>query len=529
MKKRIIIWSLVLSLLMGLNINAYSDETANNLPVTTDVTAVSVNSLTNTIGFKVGVPNLSGTIDFVNTQICGGEEYLFLPACADITKLVFHYNAGVIVGLKDKTKEVLIASDSVLSISEYLGKADKNGIRKLNIIVYINNVPVEYTINVMQSANLGAMFINSKEPQKKGLYYIASNKSNKLDGNVDLIDPDGMPIYSGKLSQAKTRGNSTWVAVKKPFQIKLDAKADLIQTGDKANANKTWILLANAFDPTLLHNSVAFEMAKQLGLNAPDSRSVDLYFDGQYLGTYLLTEKVEVSSGRVDIDKKGFLMEIDIAYFAQEENYVIDSSNTPFVIKEPEEVSSKDKEYLTNYMNIVNDALANNGVSTTGAKIEDLVDLDSVAKMYVLQENVKNPDAFVSSTYLYLPTGGKLTAGPVWDFDSSFGIRSDINMNTVAGRCSHIGWIDQFLALPSFKKLVRKYEVSMNSIASRMVGSGINSYVNTISKSQKMNEKCWSDFEIGIYDELPTYSQNVNYFKNFLSRRNSWAYSSLGR
>ena len=162
-------------------------------------------------------------------------------------------------------------------------------------------------------------------------------------------------------------------------------------------------------------------------------------------------------------------------------------------------------------------------------KIEDLVDLDSLAKMYVLQETVKNPDAFVSSTYFYLPTNGKLTAGPVWDFDSSYGIRDDIHMNTTSGRCSHIGYIDQYLAYAPFKKLVKKYESTMNSLARTMANSGINSYVNMISASQKMNELCWKDFEIGMYYELPTYKQNVSYFRNFLIGRNSWAAGALGR
>lgn len=519
----------LLSLILFFNINTYSDEIKNNDTTVTNTQTVINTSLSENTGLLVGVINSTGNVDYVKTMVTNGAEYLFLPSSADYSKLMFHYNNGLSLGIKNDKETILIASDTLISINDYLSKADANGARKLNIVVMLNGVSYEYPLYVMKSANIASMFIKSKDPVKKGLYYIASNKSNKLEGTMDMVDPDGMAIYAGGLSQVKTRGNSTWAAVKKPFQIKLDAKFDLIQTGDKSNENKTWILLANAYDPTLLHNTATFFMADRLGLIAPDNRQVDLYFDGQYLGTYLLCEKVEVAPGRVDIDKKGFLLEIDIAYFAQEENYVIDSSNTPFVIKSPEEVTSKEKDYLTNYLNMVNEALANNGVTSTGMKIEDLVDLDSLAKMYVLQETVKNPDAFVSSTYFYLPTNGKLTAGPVWDFDSSYGIRDDIHMNTTSGRCSHIGYIDQYLAYAPFKKLVKKYESTMNSLARTMANSGINSYANMISASQKMNELCWKDFEIGMYYELPTYKQNVSYFRNFLIGRNSWAAGALGR
>ncbi len=53
--------------------------------------------------------------------------------------------------------------------------------------------------------------------------------------------------------QIRGRGNSTWLhAAKKPFKIKLESKADIFGLG----ANKHWVLLANAMDPTLIHNRV---------------------------------------------------------------------------------------------------------------------------------------------------------------------------------------------------------------------------------------------------------------------------------
>ena len=71
-----------------------------------------------------------------------------------------------------------------------------------------------------------------------------------------MLDAAGEAVYDGKLTQIKGRGNSTWLQAKKPYQIKLKEKADLLQSGEKANANKTWILLANAVDASLLRNQI---------------------------------------------------------------------------------------------------------------------------------------------------------------------------------------------------------------------------------------------------------------------------------
>lgn len=486
--------------------------------------------LNDVTGFTASASMANSGVEYSIPQPIGGEEYLFLPAQGSLNSIVINCNKGVILSLKKGNTVETITPGVAVDLSKFLSKPASDGSSELIVEANISGVTSEYKIHVMKSQNIASMYINTKDPVNKGLYYIANNKTFKTSGTMAMTDANGAIIYNGGVSNVKTRGNSTWIAVKKPFQIKLDKKTDLCNTGNPLNADKTWILLANAFDPTLLHNTVAFDMARGLGLNTPDSKAVDLFFDHKYIGSYLLTEKIETSKGRVDIDKKGYLLELDLAYFNQEEEYIMDADATPFVVKSPGKLPSDRKKYITDYMNSVLNATKNGGVDpATGANISDLVDLESLAKLYVLEETVKNPDAFVSSTYLYLPEGGKLTAGPVWDFDSSFGIRSDIGMNTTSGRACHEGWIDNFLKLPEFKKLVKKYESDVYSLAASEANSKINGYVNNISASQKMDAVCYRDFKVGIYDEKPTYSQNISYFKTFLKNRNSWAKSNLGK
>ena len=118
-----------------------------------------------------------------------------------------------------------------------------------------------------------------------------------------MLNVEGEPIYDGKLEQIKGRGNSTWqLADKKPYQIKLKKKTDLLESGDVSNKNKTWVLLANAFDGSSMRNMISCSLARDIGVKSSvEFRPVDLYYDGEYRGTYLLTEKVQINAGRVDI------------------------------------------------------------------------------------------------------------------------------------------------------------------------------------------------------------------------------------
>lgn len=512
----------------GINIDTKADEVpVNQLSATTYVTG-GLGTLAGDVGLTALTLNGGAAYNSVIPLVCGGSEYLFMPSNTDYSNMIFHFKEGVTLTCVNGKNELPIVSDYPVDITKMLQKAQADGSQELCFRMSIGDAFFEYTLKVMKSANIASMFINSDDPVKKGLYYVASNKDNKSTGTATLINADNSVVYAGGLSQIKTRGNSTWISVKKPFQIKLAAKTDLIETGNASNADKTWILLANAYDPTLIHNQAAYNMAQNMGLNAPDGRQVDLYFDGRYMGTYFLCEKIASGAGRVPINDKGYLLELDMAYYNQEENYFTDITGTSFVIKEPEKISAKQKEAIEFYMNEIMVACANGGVSpTSGLKVSDMVDLDSLARNYVFQQTVKNPDAFVSSTYFYLPEGGKLVAGPMWDYDSAFGIKAEGNMTSASGTCVYSDWMNSFLGLPEFQAAVKNAKKDMNKIASNMANTGISAYVKNISASEKMNRAVWSDYSLGMYSEKPTYNENISVMKNFLRNRIGWVNSNV--
>lgn len=524
------------------------------------------NSVLSKTSMSVTITNSDATTVTVNLTAVDGKEYLFLPSSADTKKLGFNYDqTKVNMTLINGTKELAVTSGQAVDISSYLLSAVEDGSKPMTIRLTDNSGnSSDSTIYVMQSSQIGAVFITSSDSNKNRAF-VEKSKANKATGQMVMFGSKGTTVYAGKLDQIKARGNTTFTASKKPYQIKLDKGTDLAQTGNTANANKTWILLANAYDPTLIHNTAAMKLAASMGINAPDCVPVDLYYDGEYRGNYLLTEKVEVNKGRVeihdlakdnksansgkDLDKLstttgknkygdtisyvanmdspadisgGYLIEQDDAYYKGERSYFVLSNGTPFVIKSPENCSKEEVEFISCYMEEALEAAKNGGTNpSTGKSVWDYIDKSSMAKYFVFEQIVKNADAFSSSAYFYLDMGGKLMAGPVWDFDDSYGIRSD--MSDTAGIVGG-GFITYIAGLADFKTEVKNYYSSTGY--SKATSLGIKSFSTQIDASQKMNRVLWNS-ESCPYQKLATYADDIAYMQNFASGRNTWLKSEF--
>lgn len=326
---------------------------------------------------------------------------------------------------------------------------------------------VSYPLCVMKSANIGTMYITTASGN---MNYIHTSKGNKETGNMKMVNAKGKVIYDNTLSEIKGRGNATWIRPKKPYQIKLDKKTDLTGTAGK---NKTWILLANYLERTMFRNYVTYNLAYDSGLTTSSlSTYVDLYCNGQYMGTYQLTEKVHINDDRIDInnledttqdvnDKDldtyptfgdetangatpgtskgyvipnnpeditgGYLLELDYAErYATEASGFVTSRGQAVVIKEPEYASREQVAYISNFFQEFEDAVfASDGKNpTTGKYYYDYFDISSLARKYIIEEFTKNIDADVTSQYYYKPSDAESTVGycgPVWDYDNALG------------------------------------------------------------------------------------------------------------
>ena len=136
-------------------------------------------------------------------------------------------------------------------------------------------------------------------------------KDAYVQAAVRIVDPNGRfaEIDDGEAT-VKVRGNSTSSGAKKPYNIKLSSKKDVLGMGRA----KKWCLLANLYDKTMLRNKLSYDFAAEIGMDYVSScEFAELYLNGVYRGCYLLTEAVEIGETRVDLLEDGneFLLEYE--------------------------------------------------------------------------------------------------------------------------------------------------------------------------------------------------------------------------
>ena len=237
-----------------------------------------------------------------------------------------------------------------------------------------------------------------------------------VSASVVLTDKNGICLLSDADAHVKVRGSLSSLGAKKPYTIKFSAKKDLFGFG-KA---KKWILVADYYDPTLMRNHQAQDLAQKIGLSpVMDHRRAEVWVDGQYQGLYLLIEKIEANKNRVDIDPGSgdFLLELEDPSRTEEGKvYFQTKIGYYFKLKEPEEEDCTDElvKAIRNVMNGI-ELIIYYGKED---QLSQTIDVPSFVDYYLLNEFMQTSDfKHVSVFFYYDADEKKLYAGPPWDFD----------------------------------------------------------------------------------------------------------------
>ena len=331
--------------------------------------------------------------------------------------------------------------------------------------------PAEYisgTLPVLYITTEGEKEIVSKEVYLKGTYYL---DAMGLKG-YESIGSAEAPLAL----QIKGRGNHTWYDFdKKPYRLKLDKKAELM--GMKRS--KHFVLLANceARSRSLYKDVLGLWLSQKMGLEwTPAIKPVELVINGDYRGLYNLAEQVRVDPDRVNVVEQddeetdpdlitgGWLVEID--NYAEEGQVVItskvDGKQIRFTPKTPEVLSDEQREYLTNLVTTVDSLICVEDKNDQGW--EEYVDIDALARYYLVNEIMHDVEAFAGSCYWHKQRGKntKIVFGPVWDFgwalenwhpeQESF-LYNDENVSWY--KTNH--WIPEIVKFPRFQERVMEH------------------------------------------------------------------------
>lgn len=322
-----------------------------------------------------------------------------------------------------------------------------------------------YDVKIIAETKLASVFITTQSGSLDAIY---ADKEYKEPGYIQVVSEDGIKFeYDGALEYIKGRGNSTWKMDKKPYNIKLDKKTDLFGMGK----SKKWSLIANHGDTSLMRNAIIYSVAGEVLDYTPKYTPVDLYINDDYMGSFILTTRVEADDNRVEIDNLddaneeanpdvdieslplagtrgqfsglmegtqkwvdipnnpadisgGYLMEMEIAdRYDGEISGFVSNNGQPVIFKNPEYATENQVKYISDiYQKFEDAAMASDGKNSNGDYYADLCDMTSFQKFYAINEWTSNMDCGLTSTYFYKPQGDdKLYAGPVWDFDIALG------------------------------------------------------------------------------------------------------------
>ena len=355
--------------------------------------------------------------------------------------------------------------------------------------------------------------ITSKEDYLNATYYLDAKGIAGYENIGSATAPLNMEI--------KGRGNYSWTGFdKKPYRIKLADKQALL--GMKKS--KHFALLAHADDSNdrkgYMRNAVGLELSKMIGMTyTPDAKPLEVVLNGDYIGLYFLTETIRVDKDRVNIVEQedeetdsekitgGWLVEID--NYDSDPHITITEGGDVYTMwvtyKTPEVLSYKQEQYLTQQIMLLDNLIYGDKNSD---KLWEYLDMDALAKFYIVQELTDNYESFHGSCYLHKDMGAnaKWHFGPVWDFGSSF--NRDKSQYMYQGDVWHNHWIPEICKFPAFMTRVKEIWNEFYANEFDKIYSFIDAHEAQISKAAAKDKERWPQYHgsqtIGTYIDRTT-------------------------
>lgn len=368
------------------------------------------------------------------------------------------------------------------------------------------------------------------------------NTETYVTTTMKMVEADGT-VSEYADTKVRGRGTAKFALDKKPYKLKLASKTKLM--GSEHAKAKKWNLMAQHGDKTLLRNAVASFIALEAGQPfAPGVLFVDLVLDGEYQGTYQLTDQVDIRKNRVNITEQpevleastnitgGYLLEVDEeADDTEGEAFFTTTKGVKIVIKSPDEdvIQQKQVDYIATHVQKFEDALfAANWLDPVNG-YRKFLDLDSFIQWYIVSEFTAEPNSFRSVYFYKEMDQDKLTFGPVWDFDFAFDNSARWGYRPKAlvaqegrGKDWCYTWINRLREDPEFHKAVNaKWQAMVKTGIVDKVNAYIDTQIGVLAQSQAKNFQKYPIAE-KAHDErvlFSTYGAGIDHLQQTMEAR----------
>lgn len=416
--------------------------------------------------------------------------------------------------------------------------------RKFTFVLLLSlfaHVQAQDSDNHTRLTNLPHMYINTFTGNN-----ITSKTTQVLARMWYVDEEDNVAFYDSLLIRG--RGNSTWGLEKKPYRIKFAQKEKFLGKG-YANAKK-WTLLANHADKSLIRNALASCVGDFCGQKfTPAAKFVDLTLNGNYIGTYQLSDQIDVRPHRVNISEQdfpltddsnitgGYLLEVDgfKDYEDGKTGWETPTKQVPIQIHYPDddEIGSIQFNYIRTWVNRFENRLFASYYKDEVRGYRSLVDSTSLASWCLSSEITANPDCYWSMYFYKERDDEHLYFGPLWDYDIAFdndtrleergkdperGLMRDVAFSdNNTHHWAHRMWTD-----PWFTKLIyREYMKIYNAGLEQFLLNKIDSLAGLLQESQELNYQRWRINRRAYHEVVlhSTYEEYISDLKRFVSIR----------
>jgi hypothetical protein len=358
--------------------------------------------------------------------------------------------------------------------------------------------------------------------------------------------------YNGRID-IEIRGSSSQALDKKGYGF-TTRMADNVSNNNVSllgmPSENDWILNGLAFDPSLIRDYFSYAISRNMGNYAPRTVYCELVLNGDYRGLYLLQEKIKADSQRLNITKittsQNTLPELTGGYITKSDKDTggdpvawtmpsyVNGSNASFIhdLPKPTEVTAQQNSYIySEFMKLASRTAVSNDSLING--YPSVIDVPTFVDFMLSNELGSNADGYHFSTYFHKDRNGKLRAGPIWDFNLTYGndlflwgfdrSHTDVWQFSDGGNDGAKFWKDLFMN-SQFKCYLSKRWNGLIQPGKPMNLSTLNNLIDAtvtlIAPAVAREEIRWGS--------VGNHLDQINGIKNFLSARISWINANIG-
>lgn len=332
------------------------------------------------------------------------------------------------------------------------------------------------------------------------------------------------------------RGNSTWWhgPDKRPLRIRFEEPQPMFGS---AYPHRDWILLANAFDNSLLRTHFALYFAELLGNTGfvPSSQFLHLYINQEYKGVYQFTDERDIGPGRgeVVIDPDPTVSEYWLELDSRTRDY-FQVNGLWYDIRFPSGNTQTDEHiaYAHAFIESVSLAIRDGDWE----RITALIDIPSHVSYYILQELIKDADVSFSSMFMQIRGQGeerRLYQGPVWDFDLALGNARSVTFHgdqpTGVWAARQHYWFRGLMQIPEFRNQVverwdeaMEYDIPRTIASTQYMAETYRAAFERNFEAQPVLGVRWGVFPAPPRYEIDNFIGQVEWLVQFVTERAAW-------